>query len=76
MLAMQEKGRLTLLSRTLFAEMCALKPRKFEVALYASTSYLKYVHIGIKFIKMTLVKCLMDTSAGPNLVCMSFFHVF
>lgn len=73
-LTMEESGRLTLLPRIQFQEICSLKPKRNEVELFGRTSYKTYGHDGICTHELALVKCLIDTPAGLGIVKKSLFH--
>lgn len=58
--------------RTLFEEICLLKPEKNEVTLFAGTTYEAYVRVGIKLHGMTQVIYMINKKAALKLASSSF----
>lgn len=56
-------------------EICFLRPGIHEGAQFASTNYRIYVPVGVQSHELAQFKCLIDTSAGMNLVSKTFLHL-
>lgn len=63
---MEEDRRSTPPSRIFLVDICSLQPDQHEVALFASTNYKTYIHVDIRTLELTQVKCLKERALAQT----------